>query len=386
MKKRTLKRLAAAFLTGAMMVATLGMSVCAEGVENTSVSGEAASADIALINKYLIMEANANVPNVTFTYKITPGTAVDATSTTPQILAGVEAEKVTIGNTEFTTNDSTSTDATPITAAGATLDTGEKYATKTATVDFSDVTFDNPGIYRYVITEVNDGADGFTYATNSLYMDVYVVTNDNGALSVAGYVLHKTTEVADNNGTYTGTNEKSEAFINKYTTNDLTIQKTVTGNQGNKGQYFEFTVEIITNKSNAGDKYTVDLVNASENNNAEELTVGVDGNVTATYKLKHNESIIIKGMTASTTYKVTEVLNATEGYTTTYKIDGGTATTGLATTGLDTMADDATVEFTNNKEVTTPTGIITTFAPYVLMVAFAAVVAFFFLRRRNREI
>lgn len=40
---------------------------------------------------------------------------------------------------------------------------------------------------------------------------------------------------------------------------------------------------------------------------------------------------------------------------------------------------------TNTKNATTPTGVIMNIAPYVLMVALAGGIAFFFLRRKHAE-
>ncbi len=55
------------------------------------------------------------------------------------------------------------------------LDSGEKYAKKTATLSFANVEFDEPGIYRYVITETNDSAQGITYDSDlTRILDVYV--------------------------------------------------------------------------------------------------------------------------------------------------------------------------------------------------------------------
>lgn len=397
---RKLKRFAAIMMASTMMVGLFGMSASAD---YTPVKGDVAK---PVINKYLVMEKNANVPNVTFTYSITAGQTVAGTETTPQILAGVDASNVTfydkeaydadntskINGTKFEVGDSTSETSNDI----VTLSDGYKYAEGSTYVDFSTVSFPKPGVYRYVITEVNSAEDGFTYATNSLYMDVYVIndTTDN-TLKVNGYVLHKSTNVPNNTDDGNNdTTEKTTGFVNEYTTNDLTISKTVTGNQGDKNEYFKFTVEIETNTSNAGNKYSVDLTNATSTAidveegtshvNPAELTVGDDGKVTQVFYLKHNESIIIKGLTASTKYTVTETVAEAEGYTTSNKVNNVESSDEM-TTGENNMSTDASVAFENNKQVNTPTGIITTFAPYIIMVALAAFVAFFFLRRRTRE-
>lgn len=45
---------------------------------------------------------------------------------------------------------------------------------------------------------------------------------------------------------------------------------------------------------------------------------------------------------------------------------------------------DNSVEFTNTKDASTPTGVIMTIAPYALMVVLAGAFAVVFLTRRNR--
>ena len=47
------------------------------------------------------------------------------------------------------------------------------------------------------------------------------------------------------------------------------------------------------------------------------------------------------------------------------------------------VTDDQEVTYTNTMKASPATGIITTFAPYALMVVVAAAACFFFLRRRN---
>lgn len=380
MKKRTFKRLATALLTGSMMVGMMGMSVCAE---SNDVLGGTTTFD-----KYLVIEDKANVPNATFNYTIKAGTAQDATANTPQILAGIG--KPTITSTTFAPTDS----AKDTVADGdiVTLSPSEKYVKKQATVNFTAVTFTAPGIYRYEINETNSGQDGFTYATNTLYLDVYVTSDDNGELGVGGYVIHKTAALPGTNGTFTDTNEKATGFINKYTTNNLTLKKIVAGNQADRDEYFSFTVKIDTNTSNAGNKYTVDLSKATSSSisyngqsvsNVDVLTVGDNGKIEQTFYLKGGEEIIINGLTATTTYSIVENLSPNEEYETTIEASDDKDEATLTASG--TMNADDSVTYTNTKTVSTPTGVILTFAPYILMVALAAVVAFFFLRRRNRE-
>ena len=92
--------------------------------------------------------------------------------------------------------------------------------------------------------------------------------------------------------------------------------------------------------------------------------------------MKNGESVIIYGLSEDDEYTVTETDYTADGYTTT--IDG---TEGREKSG--TISADTNVAFVNTKNATTPTGIVMNIAPYVLMVAVAAVLAVVFLRKRN---
>ena len=96
-----------------------------------------------------------------------------------------------------------------------------------------------------------------------------------------------------------------------------------------------------------------------------------------------SQAAVITGIPSTVEYTVTEKIDAKEGYTTSYTINGVSEIKGT-TTNEHTMgkANNAVV-CTNTKDAVTPTGIMMNVAPYVLMVAVAAVLAVVFLRRKN---
>lgn len=164
-------------------------------------------------------------------------------------------------------------------------------------------------------------------------------------------------------------------FTNEYGTgsvdgkvNDLTVEKVVAGNQGDKNKEFSFTINVT---GVDGENYYVTF----SKDGVDPITL-VSGE-SQTITLADSESATIYGLSEGDTYTVTETDYASDGYTTT--IDGAAANTA---TGKITA--DKTITVTNTKNVTTPTGIAMTVAPYILMVALAGVFAFLFLRRRNR--
>ena len=333
-------------------------------------------------HKYLVMDEDANVPNATFHFTISAGQAVEATGSAPAIYAGIGTP--TVGTAIFAPSDST-TEGLPTDSGSVTG--GKKYAMKEVTVDFSNVSFTAPGIYRYTISEGASSNSGITNDANTTRtLDVYVGYEDHSDtnLKVLDYVLQNGTAA-------TPTTEKSDGFTNTYTTNDLTLEKQVTGNQGDREKYFAFSVTL--SDAVAGTKYTVDLSNADPSptvdgdrkTNPTSLTVGPDGTITATYYLKNDQSIVIQGLTADTKYTMTETDYSKEGYTSSYVLDSGLSTSAL-TTGEQTMGAAAhKVVFTNDKEGIVPTGILLETAPYVALGAavIAGFILLFVTRRRH---
>ena len=104
-----------------------------------------------------------------------------------------------------------------------------------------------------------------------------------------------------------------------------------------------------------------------------------------TISLKNGQVAKIYGLSASDVCTVTEDDYSEDGYETT--IDGTKIrqTSGTISTIKGTKAQngDAKVTVVNAKDVTTPTGIATMVAPYVILVAAALVAGLLFFRRRR---
>ena len=301
-------RVIAAGAASLAMVASMALSMplgaSTAGTNYAAVNGSTTSFD-----KYLVMDEGSNVPNVSFEYTVTAGTAqnFDASGKTIAVYSGPTPENIVFsgtGITDTTTTDSkfeigfaqADTSSAVLQAnKGASdyvknLDAGEKYAKKTATLSFANVAFTEPGIYRYVITETVGNAQGVTYDSDSTrILDVYVedVTPTSGAnagvktLQVSQYILHATESTVTINETTYGSDGqvitgkttqtpgvetsdyKSQGFTNEYSSYDITFSKAVTGNQASKDKYFAFTVKI--ENAVAGTVYDVSYATDSSN-------------------------------------------------------------------------------------------------------------------------
>ena len=405
MKKNAVKKSIGAIALASVMTMSMGTPVFAAEYD-TVIDGTKTTT----FDKYLVMDAQAEVPNASFTYAVTAGTAkaYNVADKKFEILAGVDADKVTmagvgsnVANTiTYTRGDATLNDENALVKDynNAT----EKYAKKTATLDFSACKFTEPGIYRYIVTEsgTNQGVTNDADATR--VVDVYV--NDASGstgykLTIAGYVLHSNADDApnvslgENNGsagTYVGT--KSQGFTNSYDTSDLSIKKEVSGNQASRNKYFEFTVNITG--AVPGTVYDVDLtkaeattqsnaatITANENKtNPATLTVGADGTITQKFYLAHGQEIKIQGIAKDSKYTVTE--NEED-----YKSTAACVTGYTDPTNGTVVSADLKTSYLNKREGVIPTGVVMAVAPFaaVTLLGGAGVVTMVMKKKKSSE-
>ena len=186
-----------------MTITLFGSSVSAAGSRYSSTIG---GSKTTTFDKYLVMREGTEVPNASFQFTIAPGAAqsYDLTAGKLEVLAGVDTPTITWdhsgaqadGKLEIKQGDATILLANK----GASdyvknLDDGEQYAKHTATVDFSSVTFDEPGIYRYIVTEAGTNQAIINDEDLNRVLDVYVIdaSDANGKkLEISNYILHAT--------------------------------------------------------------------------------------------------------------------------------------------------------------------------------------------------
>lgn len=348
-----------------IMCVAMAIPAFAETPESTENSGS------ITINKNLIMDSAANVPadaefeftlsakGGTFTAPDYDGTLLPAVTTYKPKFTGSEEPKPGVPNNA----DNTS----------------KKYATASFTIDFADVTYEKPGVYHYLLTETAPSAPYSSSGSTSLDINVYVVYNET----------RNQIEIA---GVFAGTDDKkSGSFDNEYTTYDLMVKKTVSGNQGDRNEYFKFTVSIDSCPVNG--TYSVDTANGNSytsetdppTKNPTSITVA-NGEGSADFYLKSGEYVTVKELPVGTKYTVSEVNG---NYTATYVVtENGTeivaSTPGNSYAEADGLAGDTNVTINNHREGIVPTGILMTVAPFAaLMVIGIAGVLFIVLKKRS---
>ncbi|MBQ7991130.1 MAG: QVPTGV class sortase B protein-sorting domain-containing protein [Oscillospiraceae bacterium] len=411
-------------------------------------------------NKYLVLDKNANVPNTEFTFTIVPDPATVTTHLTEEKVELYQGVTATVGGVtypKFTDGTASFVEGMPTTAGGTaatftnnkgdttatigiTSDTSKKYATDGLIVDFSNIVFEEPGVYRYKVTEILPTTGGaYTPLTETeRTLDVYVgdtETKTSGStytnLAIEGYVLYDSvvsgatlnfgTEEAAADGVgyneselLTGVGKKSSGFVNNYETHNLTIGKEVSGNQASKDKYFKFTVTI--GNAVKGDKYTVAVLKSEEDtanrvfanadesvvanaattvsgSNVKELEVGDGGTVTQDFYLHDGQYITICGLGKGVEYSVEE---NEEDYTKTKRIAQGLSSLNWdGTSGFDALLDDVSgsiegadihTGYTNSRTGFVPTGVILSVAaPAAIGVVVIGGIIYLAVRRRKEE-
>lgn len=420
--KRFTKIMALLMVTALIMsIAAISASAATNYIDLTVSSSTPNSS--TTLKKYLVVDENATIPNKTFNFSVAAGSAIEATSNTVAVIPGpvvtdaqsaVTAPTIT-QTTAFAPNDTTFT-SVQSGDTSVSLSSGQKYAKQNVVVNLDGVTFDEPGVYRYVLTEETQTSPYSDTGSNPLYLDVYVVNDTGTTLKIDGYVLHSDNNAPASNATAgtatTSGNTKADGFENEYDTKNITVSKTVSGNQASKDKYFAFTVNIAS--ATAGDKYVVSYADDSNANTADgnadtsitanpnaattvinknvtqpaELTVGSDGTVSQVFYLQDGQSIVIRGLGKGVTYTVTE---NEEDYTPSVSVNGDADATDVDNTSGGTFGKTGTVDenitaaFTNTKDGVIPTGVLLTIAPFAIGIFLFGAIIIFFIAKRRRE-
>lgn len=424
MKKNLLPKMGMTALMAATAFAGVGTPVLAAAGTNYGATIEGTKT--TTFDKFLVMDKQANVPNATFTYAVTAGNAkaYDVAGKKFQVLAGVDSDKITMAGVGaadaaansivFKQGDGSDTHDTTKDEYVKNIDAAkQKYALKTATLDFSKVQFTEPGVYRYIITESGTNQGITNDADLTRVLDVYV--NDASAevdgaftkkLTIAGYVLHSNEndepDVAagadfGSTGAYVAT--KSQGFTNSYDTSDLTLRKQVTGNQASRDKYFEFTLNIAAAQPNTKYDVVIDDADATSKTNAAtieanagktnvtSITTDGDGKATQKFYLQHGQQVTVQGLAKDTTYAVTE-------NTEDYKSTANTKDAPVVDTKADTEAapvdgtivsTDLTTGFLNTRDGVIPTGVIMAVAPFAVVTLLGGAGVVTMMMKKNKK-
>ena len=419
--KTTFKKIAA-FTAATLITAALAVPVFADPADTPiTFDDPEASVSFDLSKEIIVFNTDGSKifePNVTYTYSVAPVASTNAkitdTNKTPdtkddivvKVKPGI-ADTVSLasdGKIIFGSKDDA--EATVETTAESVytegLDTNDTIQTISGSVGvtISAEKFEDPGVYRYVITDTTTdatldaaGIDRSTDYEEELYLDVYVRYDDDGKLGVYGYVLFrggtdgadksfddKTNDVIEANGDSVkvsgfdtdseilpggtggtgGSSDPGTYLSDQYHTYNVQVTKEVTGSLGDKNHAFPFQIDLantagITSKTN----FSYEIDDGTTTGTATAAALSEAGAwASSDLKLKHGDSILITGLPVgetikvletndtNDTYKVSAVLNkGATGYGAKYLTDevvaGGTADVGMANVeAIDNIGED----------------------------------------------
>ena len=442
--KRGFKKFGAFLLTAVMALAmnsTVFAAPEALGGTEEGVAGKWTAPDTELVQntnidiKKEIIAFNPNgttvhAPVVTYTYTVTPATVTgltvtdetgDHTSNTAVIApvkAGITTGVVVTGTAAGTAGNATQATGTLVFTNTDTFTTAAAGDTNEYNInlDFDNVVFTQPGVYRYQIAETISAAsydviameDG---ANDTLFLDVYV----DGNLDIYGYVCMTSsasvTPTTDNkvNGFVEGSTIDN---ADKYYTYDLVLSKDVVNDTyGATNNTYPFTL-TFSNPEGYTSTFTIDQTVGSGStglNSSAATITGLPTDWSGDVQVKDGNAtegttvgdITLTGIPAGVDVNVYETNNVTGvTYSVETKVNGTTAATddsvvtGAQSSDVDVdtsknaATDEQTVEIVNTLLLISPTGFVVRFAPYMLVLMggiFLIVLGVVLYKRTNRE-
>lgn len=306
-------------------------------------------------DKYLVLKDDAKVPNADFSFTVGSNTTgVGTVVNGYTVYAGDTSKLESVSDAEFTSGQTTYDEVQ--TGDEVKLTDPYKYAKSTVDVKFNYTSFNKPGIYRYTITE-NAGSAYFNSDTTTKYLDVYKY--NDGTIT---YIMHTSDQLFTTNDE-NNKSTKIKSITNTYNTQNLSLKKSVTGNQSVNDDFFKFTVDI----TNLAPGAIVEATGLDADHNAKTTwTADEKGTINAEVYLSANSgTATLKGLTKGATYTVKEAEAAakgtvsTNGYTLKAYTDNNEATEVDSANGYTgtIKTEDVAETYTNDKNGTIPTGI-----------------------------
>lgn len=340
------------------MVLSMGVPVFAA----TDNDGDETTRSGATITKEIDTATGVTAPtDKVFTFKIEPGT------------------KVKTSDTETTVNSPKPAAATTVTDENETYYTVTKTGSGTTSDVFvaSDFNSVGAGVYTYTVSEIasTDTTDlnNWTYDPISYTVRVKVIAGTNGALTIKGI----TAETTDGKQT-------AIKFNNDYTkwgntdnggneSNGLVVSKSIKG-QGLDATD-DFTFSITFNKGSIPDENKKVTSGSTTYEYGQAYTFTLNGGT--------NKSKAFK-IPVGATYTVEEK-NVGNAKSTTYSVNGGTATDGTKVDTTTITSGANTVAFENSSTVTPLTGVVSQYGGLIAVIAIAAAGMVILAVRRSRS-
>jgi hypothetical protein len=350
MRKKVFRTLGVMVLSAAMVLGAAMPALAVTAPEPISVT----------ITKKIKKDANDYAPAETYTFTVEPGDAESAQGNKLEIKQGIM--NAIDGSGVYTIKSE---------PRGTDIGHNEIVA-GTAYIKVDASKLEEPGIYRYEISETVEDSlrdNQEDYDSTIYYMDVYKY--QNGTCEIVTYKSDVTDlEVKANKSAPIFTNDITDEGENTGY-HDLSVTKKVDGSMGDKKKEFAFTLSY-----KIGEGRKVRLVTPD---NTEGMAL--EGTDSVQINLAHDKSFHVYGLSDDDEIGVIETDYTGEGYKPTY-----TGMDLVMSASADKKIDEnVTGTVTNTKDVTTPTGVVRDFAPYILMIALAGCMVIVFFRKRHED-
>lgn len=247
--------------------------------------------------------------------------------------------------------------------------------------------FAKTGDYWYTLKEIAGTTAGVTYDTATTYYLHLVTKNLNGANRVVEAALHTTQP--DEEGTFSDDDKKNSGLTNKYAEGSLTIKKVLDANSYNVATEDDRYTVTITLTAPVGK--TVNTVIKYNDGADKTIEAGWTGEKTILVYMKKDGTVTFNNIPDGMTYKIVEselVDYDLPTFTFDKTEEGDTVTAGdawadrYATGTISDAADIVTI--TNSKSITVDVGVLLENAPYLMLLAGAAVAGVLVFTRRKR--
>ena len=249
--------------------------------------------------------------------------------------------------------------------------------------------YEKVGVFYYEFQEADNGVAGVTYIKNKITVRVSVVQDwENNKLVIAAIAIRENGEngaTIDNGKATYDLSKKVDSLDNTYEAGSLSLKKTVSGNMGEIGKVWNFTITLkaptgktVYSKITATPSSANAVITKIDNENASGnvIAAGDSGwtEKTINVTLTHGESIVFENIPKGVTYEIAEAEADQDGYVTTPSNAEGTIA----------AKTESKASFTNKKDVNIDTGVALDSAVYVLIMALA-LAGFVVLKIRRRE-
>lgn len=320
-----------------------GVAQAASGKINTQGSSEALTSAPAIQKEV----TGGYFGGGTFTYTITPTDAQAYNGYTPRT-STTNLISIGDGNIE--------------------LNAGETTGSEQITENTDAINNALPGVYRYQIKEEKSGISGMKDDDRTFDVDVFVTSENGTGRKISYYVVSVDGEKSD------------LKFTNTLEQKEITVKKSITGNQANKSDTFDFDITFTPADG---------TTNTSVRLNGE-TAITSGGNAVTANAIGDGGSFTISGLATGDKITITEKdVNNYGGYKATASYNGTDVTdqevTATGTPNTFTVAETGEITWTNNRSAEIPTGVISNVLPFVLVIAAAGFFAFIYFNKKEEE-